>query len=193
MQPALSHAFHLRGADRSTVEAVDQWLARHGLAITTAPDALFTCTHLLLHKGPAPGFAFLGVDWFAPSDFDVVDYLRATWPQTGVIIYGSPQQLPRANAWDRTMVCTSRAKLRDLLALAPSELAQRLMRLALPANYRPAPSPPKNPPTEGPLAAAGRPPEPLGNEAPSQPPPPSPAGPGRGLLTRDELAALLGK
>lgn len=169
----MSQVFHLRGGRRGTTGLIDAWCHQHDVRAVTCTDAYEACVHLLRQAEPAPLVAFLGTDWLGRDEWAIVDYARATWPRTALVLYGSAAAWPGLSLPELAVCCPTVTTLRQLLAHPPAELVEHVRQ----AGRHPAPPPrPAAPaPSVGPLA----------DLAISDPP--------AALLTREELAALLGE
>lgn len=189
----MRRAFHLRGGQRVMVERIDAWLAEHGFEVAGCADALDACTHLLRNTEQQPDLVFIGSDWFAPEDYEIVGYVREAWPTAGIVVYGQALDPQPFAAPDLCVYCASRSALRNLLDKTPEGLLKLLRQLAprrgeklvqpqlsLPTEQLGAPPPasrPQRAPQSGtPATKDGHEP---GHATPS------------GLLTPEELAALL--
>ncbi len=186
-------AFHLRGGERCTVELIDAWLARYGYDVAGCADPYDACVHLLLNQAQAPELAFLGTDWLAREEFALLEYVREAWPRTGILVYGSDLQ-SAFGALDMMAFCKSRAALRESLAQTPDDLLANLRRGTPIAGARARLPRPREAVAEAPTSQA------LPPSMKDAAKPPAHAAPGesgaaslsQSLLTRDELAALLG-
>lgn len=175
-------AIHVRTGQRAAVEAVDAWLAGHGVDVVGLPDVYAACVHILQHYADVPDLVLLGADWLAEDEFALLTYVRQTWPRAGVIVYGSPAGTPLLDILPLMRTCRTEAALRALLAEPPAAVLDALFEQAA-ALAAPLPAP------EAPAAPAPARPDVRAEGARRAEPGPAPP---RALLSPAELAALLG-
>lgn len=190
-------AIHIRTGQRSATAEVDQWLARYGLAVRACDDAYAACVMLLREFREIPDLAFVGTDWLAVDEHQIVTYLRQTWPPVGIVVYGEARDAPVPDVLPLVTTCCGAVELAAWLRLDPAEVYERLARTLGPSpaggGTMAAPEAPRTPvaaPTGLPTFRPARPavddrPAPAGLRI-------APAAPPRTLLTAEELAALLG-
>lgn len=116
-------AVHIRTGARADARAVDQWLAQHALAAVSFERVLDACVHLLTAPRPTSAIAFIGVDWLAQDELEIVDCFAAAWPEATVVLYGADWGQLAAPPDARLRVCRGARELSELLSRAPNELA----------------------------------------------------------------------
>lgn len=156
---------HIRTGDPGLADAIDAWLRASAVEPVICVDAYEACVHLLKRAEDVPELVFVGVDWLAPDEQEVIRYVRDTWPAVGMVVYGAPLA-PGVADTPLIRVCAARSDLLPLLAAPPAELVDRFAR-------------------EGAPTAIGAPP------SVRLPLPSGDAVPLRDVLTREELSALL--
>lgn len=188
-------AIHVRTGQRASVEAVDAWLAQHGVETVAFDDPYDACVHLLRQYEQIPDLALIGTDWLAEDEANIIAYVRQTWSRAVVVVYGATQETPRFDVLPLTRTCRGEAALRRILAEPPADLVRRMYAQVAP--LRLAPSPPAVARAVAADAPAGRLPN---KEGPDKTPRTSPerlglnlsaTEPPRCILTAEELAALL--
>jgi hypothetical protein len=122
-------ALHIRTGDPGAGEAIDAWLTASGFDALNCADAYEACVHLLRRAEQVPELIFIGVDWLAPDEHEILRYARETWPAVGMVIYGAPQP-PSAARLPLSRCCGSRAELAALLAESAGTLIDRFARAA---------------------------------------------------------------
>jgi hypothetical protein len=204
-------AIHLRTADRGTDGAIAAWLRDHGVSVVSCADPFEACVVALTQSTPAPDLAFVGVEWLAHDELAIIGYLRQTWPELTIVLYGSAPALAGFQASPLGVACRTSAALKRMLAESPENfLAEfetaRRSRAALGDAWRPRPqlAPPNEQPSRAPdeglprptietrdvdLLAAELAPRVGGPDA--APPTAPPTSPAHEILTPEELAALL--
>lgn len=189
----VQRAIHVRTGQRVAADALDGWLARHGVRVDGFGDVYETCVHLLTNYEQTADLALVGMDWLSDDECAIIPYLRQTWPRVGLVLYGAALNSPLIELLPMTLACRLGEPIRQLLAGTPQELLQRMSTKAAvearegpprprgvpeagPAlEPRPRTSPVKGSAVAGGMVDAG----PSCGEAP------------RSILTAEELAALL--
>jgi hypothetical protein len=170
-------ALHVRTGDPGAAELIDAWCRTHGVDAHVCGDAYDACVHLLKRADHVPDVVFIGVDWLAPDEHEIICYARETWPAVGLVLYGGAPANPAATP--PALVCASRGELSALLSEAPAALAARFEQLTeLPTPRRDSAAAPLDPAENG-----------LGPSRPGAKA--AEADALRGVLTREELSALL--
>jgi len=201
-------AIHLRTGDRATDEAITSWLERHGVESVGCADPFEACCLALRQPELAPDLILIGVDWLAPDELGVHEYLHQTWPAAAVVLYSSGPAGAILAGGPATIVHRSAESLQRMLAGPPEALLTALRDAARPAAdsaaWRPQPTLPPDtassagdPADAAPGAAvacgAGAPaaavPRPAPDGEQTQAAPRTPLA--QTILTREELAALL--
>jgi hypothetical protein len=195
------------------VDAIDAWLTDHEVEAFACADVYEACVHLLREYENVPDLVLMGADWLAEDELGIVRYVRETWPQAVMVLYGAaaPAGL---DLLPLTLTCRTDAGLQELLAKPPAQVVRQLRARATPRSpaaplpaVAAAPAGPSvvEPPRLRPLK--NEPPLPPGS-APTSRPAASPADPDlsaslggglkltaadppRSILTAEELAALL--
>lgn len=132
-------AIHVRTGECAVVEALDGWLARHHVETTALADAYEACVHLITQYEHIPDLALIGADWLADEEFNIVAYIRQTWPHTGIVVYGRARELPLAGLLPMMLTCQTEAALKELLAGTPAEVLQHLWKGSTRPTTLPAP------------------------------------------------------
>ena len=122
----IGSAIHLRTGQRARVEAVDTWLARHEVPVAAFDDAYDACVHLLLHCADIPDLAVVGVDWLTPDEFQILAYIRQTWPHAVIVVYGGEGELPGFDLLPLTQAYARDGGIQTMLADTPEEIVRRL-------------------------------------------------------------------
>ena len=182
---AVRSAVHLHTGQPAAANALDAWLARHGVERIAFDDVYASCVHLLTRYDHVPDLALVGADWLQEDEFGIVRYLRETWPRVGIVVYGRAETSPALHAAPLVCTCPTQAALDRLLAETPAQLLQRLCADAagpwtVPSRLETERRPEVVETREPPPQRVARPAPPS-----SQPDPP------RALLTAEELSALL--
>ena len=202
---AVRTAIHLRTGESHAAEEISAWLRDHRVEVTGFSDAYDLCVHLLQHSAEIPDLALVGADWLSPGEFAIVRYLRETWPGVGIVVYSSGGETPPCEPGPLTRVCRSSHALRQLLSESPERTLSRLRQEASleapqaaarsradrPAAIRETPS---QTPASAPGASAAKPNGPpidRDEQADGSKPGPAADQPPRGILTDEELSALL--
>ncbi len=205
-------AIHIRTGQRAAVDTIDGWLARHQVNTVTFDDVYDACVHLLKHYELIPDLALIGSDWLADAEYQIVPYVRQTWPRTALVVYRAAGNIPLVNVLPAMLTCTGEAALDELLASTPTDVARRLCAATDPRPNVPASPaacrPPATPTVDG-FDAGGRGPlsRTMGPAAPQdeqraavdrhrgnpdeKPALRLPEAEPRAILTAEELAALL--
>ncbi len=119
-------AIHICTGQRATGRAVEAWLAEYGVETVRFDDVYEACAYLLKHYDRVPDLVLVGIDWLAPSEFNIVPYIRQTWPRVGMVVYGATTNAPLFDALPYVLTCSSAAALRSILGRSPNDLAGRL-------------------------------------------------------------------
>lgn len=119
-------AIHVRTGPPSSADALDQWLAGHGVEIVALDNAYDACVHLLKHYDQVADLALVGTTWLGEQEFRILHYIRETWPRVGVVIYGSANTTPAVEWVPLTMTCPGEAAVRELVTQTPTSLLHRL-------------------------------------------------------------------
>lgn len=183
-------AFHLLAGQSQGAELVDAWLRRHRVRQVVLKDPYEACVYLIRHADQVPDFAFVDADSLTREELIIVQYLRETWPGVGIIIYSGHDQAELPDSGPLQRASRGTAGLRQLLGSSPERLLRRLRIFpdqdanggAQRGNSRPTGSRTETPPAQGP--PAGSPPQPA-------PPPTKTDNLPRGILSPEELSALL--
>ncbi len=193
-------AIHIRTGQRRAADALDDWLDSHNVALVPLND-VYEAAVLLLHKyDDIPDVALVGAEWLASDEFNIITYLRQTWPQVGIVVYGGTSGTPLFDMLPMTCTCRSDAELQRIMADTPAALLARLRGAADGAapvptslSHRDATAPTIE--TDKPAARDAAPPT---DRVPGAPTGATPHredvpvdAPPRAVLTPDELAALL--
>lgn len=120
MERSLS-AIHLRTADRGTDGAIAAWLRDHGVGVVSCADPFEACVAALTQSTPTPDLAFVGVDWLAHDETAIVGYLRQTWPELTIVLYGSGPALAGFQGSPLSVTCRTSAALRRMLEESPAQ------------------------------------------------------------------------
>jgi hypothetical protein len=194
-------AIHICVGDRVAENAVNEWLHSGGARVAELGDVYSAGAHLIRHRDDPPAVCVVGANWLRPDELIILAYIRRTWPRTPLVVYGLPvgEQLPRDAG--RAVVCRSPVELQALL----SEPLESLLSAAPARDELEDEEEPETPRRNGerrPVAgepadvtgvyvarsvAASAPPRELVAAAATQCEIDDP------LLTREELAALLGE
>ncbi len=174
--PQVHTAIHVRTGHGVHAQHVDAWLARHAVAVTAHDDAYAACVHLLTHYAQIPEFALVGADWLAPDEYELVAFIRHTWPRTVIVLYGDAPESAGFATWPLVRTCVGSAGVDRLCAESPAQLvALACVQLPRPATGKPRRAHLTNPA--------------LGLSTPAAWLAPAPWPP-RTLLTPEELASL---
>jgi hypothetical protein len=119
-------AIHVRTGECAVVEALDHWLARHHVDVIPFADVYDACVHLIKDCEHIPDLALIGADWLADDEFNIVTYIRQTWPRTGIVVYGGARETPLVDLLPMMLTCRTEAALQQLLAGTPTDLVRRL-------------------------------------------------------------------
>ena len=119
-------AIHIRTGQRAHVEAVDAWLLEHQVPVTAFADAYGACVHLLLRYSEVPELAVVGLDWLTSDEMNIVAYIRQTWPQTAIVIYGGDGPQPAFDVLPLTQTYTQAGGLQALVSAPPLEIVRKL-------------------------------------------------------------------
>ena len=120
-------ALHLRTGDRSTDNAIAQWLERHHVECSSCRDPFEACIHALIKPEARPDLILIGTDWLAPDENSVIGRLRETWPAVPLVLYGHHDAAPSAFEPDRGQRrIEGAAALRGFLAEDPSAVVAQL-------------------------------------------------------------------
>jgi hypothetical protein len=128
----------LRTGDQGIDGAISTWLERHDVEVVGCADPFEACAFALTQRGSAPDLAFIGVDWLAPEELAIVDYLREIWPELSAVVYGGAQATARLEPNAPALVCRSAEGLRRMLADSPDALLSQ-----------PRAAAPQSPPDDG--------------------------------------------
>jgi hypothetical protein len=186
-------AIHIRTGQKSVVKRVDDWLAAHDVGCVTFDDVYGACVYLLRHYDRIPDLVLVGADWLARDEYNIVSYVRQTWPRVGVVVYGSAGSTPLFDLLPLMIACDSAAALEQLLAESPGAVVRRMLasvspgELAAASGAPPAPQQPLGvgplPPPRGAVEESAAPASSELRVAPTEPP--------RSILSAEELSALL--
>jgi hypothetical protein len=143
--PDVRRAVHLRTGPRAAVETIDAWLRAHRMEVVAFDDVYSCGAHLLIGYEQIPDLVFVGSDWLSADERSIVSYVRQTWPQCGIILYGD-QELPASELVPLVLDCRGRMELETLLAAGPDELLRRLSAQLRPLVLGPAMSEYTTPP-----------------------------------------------
>ncbi|MFH1748523.1 MAG: hypothetical protein ABIG44_15930 [Planctomycetota bacterium] len=119
-------AFHLRTGEPGAAEAVEAWLHDHQVESTLLFDAYDACVYLLEHNDQVPDLVFVGTDWLAPDEIQIINYIRETWPGSGIVVYSSSDDAPPLQPTPPTCICRSPAALLELMIEPPAEVLRHL-------------------------------------------------------------------
>lgn len=119
-------AIHIRTGQCAIVEALDAWLARHRAEVIAFADVYEACVHLIKDCEQIPDLALIGADWLADDEFDIVAYIRQTWPRTAVVVYGGAREAPLVDLLPMMLTCRTEVALQQLLAGTPTDLVRRM-------------------------------------------------------------------
>lgn len=119
-------AVHLCTGDESAVDRINAWLEEHGVGVTRCADAYEACVLALKSAAQCPALTFVGTDWLAPDDAVILNYLRETWPGTGMILYGNGAEGRVGDSSALTLSCRARGELQRILESSPERLLTRL-------------------------------------------------------------------
>ncbi len=139
-------ALHIRAADPPLAAHVDNWLRTHRLRVAELEDAYAACVQLLRRPEEIADLAFIGADWLGPTELRIVQYVRDTWPASGIVVYANRAVPGLTNAPLRRVVAAER-ELIELLSRSPADLLRLLRMTGLPTD--PAPRACDDPPGLG--------------------------------------------
>jgi hypothetical protein len=182
-------AIHLHAGQSQGAELVDAWLRRHRVREIGLKDPYEACVYLIRHAEQVPDLAFVDADSLTREELTIVQYLRETWPAIGIIIYSNRDQAELPDSGPLQRACHGAASLRQLLESPPERLLRRLRIF------------PDQEPNGGTRRGNSRPAVARADTTPPQPPAGLPAQPApprkqtdnlpRGILSPEELSALL--
>jgi hypothetical protein len=133
-------AIHVRTGPRTSAAAIDTWLTQHQVEIIPFDEVYTACVHVLQHYERIPDLVFVGRDWLAGDELNIVSYVRQTWPRSGIIVYGDTGETPLCDLLPLVLTCRGPAAVHDLLAATPAELVRRLGEQLRPLVLGPAPT-----------------------------------------------------
>lgn len=183
-------AFHVRTGERSADHAISVWLDHHGYVVMRCADAFEATARLLTRPDIVPEIAFIGTTWLEVDDFALFGYVRSTWPSVGIVAFGDERAAIVSRNLPRVIVCPTPEELARLLNDDPLRLQGRF------ATVRIFDSPTDHPEPDTPAAEL----QPIATDRLNGDPPTSVQSHGipdvprpdeSGILTREELAALL--
>jgi hypothetical protein len=119
-------AIHVRTGQRAAVDAVDAWLKRHDTEVVSFDDVYAACVHLLQAYERVPDLALIGSDWLGEDEYNIVTYMRQTWPRVGIVVYGESRSTPVFDMLPMTQSCRMEDALRRLIAEPPAVLLEQL-------------------------------------------------------------------
>ena len=120
------NAIHIRTGQRAAGEALDAWLAQHDVDVVAVADAYDACIYLLRHYDRVPDLVLIGTDWLAPDEYNIVSYVRQTWPPVGLVLYGNTGGNAVVELLPMTRMCGTEADLRRLLDASPADVLRDL-------------------------------------------------------------------
>ncbi len=168
---------HLATADHASTAQVDAWLQRYSASVLRCADAFDACLNLIRSPEHVPDLVLLGADYLLTDELNIFDYLRETWPSAIVVVYGDAERCARLTTGrDAELYTPPRAAIDP--AQSPAALleqARQSLRGGDGVRLRVRPT-----------------------DAPVEPAPPENgirlrSGESSAILTREELAALLGR
>jgi len=114
------NAFHLSFGKHGASRAVQDWLTHHQVGLLECSDTLEACATLLTDAAFDPQLALIAADRLAPGDRPILDYIRQTWVNAVLVLYGldgAPGEIPPA------VLCRcSPAEFRQMLSASPDAL-----------------------------------------------------------------------
>lgn len=168
---------HLATADHASTAQVDAWLQRYSTSVSRCSDVFDACLNLIRSPEHVPDLVLLGADYLLTDELNIFDYLRETWPSAIVVVYGDAERCARLTAGRDTDVYTPPRAALDL-AQSPAALleqARQALRGGESARLKVRPTEVAVDPTPQANGIRLR------------------SGESSAILTREELAALLGR
>ncbi len=124
-------AIHIRTGQSASIAAVDTWLTRHELEVARFDDVYSACVHLLTNYERIADLALVGADWLADDEFNIITYIRQTWPRTAIIVYGASDKTPIYDVLPLMRTVRRQAALDELVAQNPADVVTELARRAV--------------------------------------------------------------
>lgn len=86
-------AYHLRCAQRSVAQRVEQWLIAQQITTYQNDDLYAASAEIVSEATPPCDLFFAGVDWLRDDELGIVQHIANQWPQCRIVVYAGLQRV----------------------------------------------------------------------------------------------------